>query len=417
MPGLSRRTFLTRSAIAGGAVAAGLPRVAVGQTPRALAKCVAMDSLNHGGDVEDLRVNGNLDRLRALGTRWVRLWIRWDKAQLFPPSLVPMSDLDGPANDLSVCGSGCGYGYIQAMDEQIALARAAGLNVILTTWHFPRWANGTAGMPADSAREDRGGPDTPVERLKPLEWRVPVGELGPRGYYGQWLGWLMDRYAIHGRGFTLEIANEPNRQLWPQQTPSPSADPFGPGLPLMAVLVTEMMETAQKLSAERGHRVGLVGPALCDRVAPDDRLFTSVRSLVPPVLTALEWLGFPASPSFAWSHHNYRDIEQGGALPGGTGDLARMLQGRWRGRGGPANPRIWVTEGGARVGSGEVRDLTDQAQLVADAWARASALPAVELFSNYLMYADPIANCGLCNEIAGGGVPRPVWDVFRGLPA
>ena len=101
MPGLSRRTFLTRSAIAGGAVAAGLPRVAVGQTPRALAKCVAMDSLNHGGDVEDLRVNGNLDRLRALGTRWVRLWIRWDKAQLFPPSLVPMSDLDGPANDLS----------------------------------------------------------------------------------------------------------------------------------------------------------------------------------------------------------------------------------------------------------------------------------------------------------------------------
>ena len=231
MPGLSRRTFLTRSAIAGGAVAAGLPRVAVGQTPRALAKCVAMDSLNHGGDVEDLRVNGNLDRLRALGTRWVRLWIRWDKAQLFPPSLVPMSDLDGPANDLPVCGSGCGYGYIQAIDEQIALARAAGLNVILTTWHFPRWANGTAGMPADSAREDRGGPDTPVERLKPLEWRVPVGELGPRGYYGQWLGWLMDRYAIHGRGFTLEIVNEPNRQLWPQQTPESQRGSLRPRAP------------------------------------------------------------------------------------------------------------------------------------------------------------------------------------------
>ena len=265
MPGLSRRAFLTRSAIAGGAVAGragrGWPPA---RAPRSrLAKCVAMDSLNHGGDVEDLRVNGNLDQLRALGTRWVRLWIRWDKAQLFPPALVPMSDLDGPANDLAVCGSGCGYGYIQAIDEQIALARAAGLNVILTTWNFPRWANGTAGVPADWAREDRGGPDTPVERLKPMEWRVPLGELGPPGYYGQWLGWLMDRYAIHGRGFTLEIVNEPNGQLWPQQTTERHAlIRSAPGQPLMAGLVTEMMETAQKLSAERGHRVGLAGPAL-----------------------------------------------------------------------------------------------------------------------------------------------------------
>ena len=58
-----------------------------------------------------------------------------------------------------------------------------------------------------------------------------------------------------------------------------------------------------------------------------------------------------------------------------------------------------MTEGGARLGSGEVRDLADQAELLADAWARMSALPAVELFSNYLMYADPIANCGLCDEI------------------
>ena len=152
-------------------------------------------------------------------------------------------------------------------------------------------------------------------------------------------------------------------------------------------------------------------------MAPDDRLFTSVRSLVPPVLKALELLGFPATPSFAWSHHNYWDIERGVALPGGAGDLARMLRGRWRGRGGPADPRIWMTEGGARLGSGEVRDLTDQAELLGDSWARASALPAVELFSNYLMYADPMADCGLCNEIASGGAPRPVWDVFKRFAA
>ena len=178
-----------------------------------------------------------------------------------------------------------------------------------------------------------------------------------------------------------------------------------------------MMETAQALSAERGHRIGLAGPALSDRQDPDGRLFTNVRSLVPAVLTALEWLGFPATPSFAWSHHNFWDIERGVALPGGAGDLARMLRGRWRGRGGPANPRIWMTEGGARLGSREVRDLTDQAQLVADTWARLSTLPSVELFSNYLMYADPAADCGLCHDIAGGGLPRPVWNVFQSFPA
>ena len=198
MPGLSRRTFLRRSAIATGAAAAGWPRVAAAESRGRLSKCVAMDSLNHGGDVEDLRVNGNLDKLRALGTRWVRLWIRWDKAQLYPPGLVPMTDLDGRANDAPGCGPGCGYRYIESIDEQIALARAAGLNVILTSWVFPRWANGTAGVPPDWARQDRGGPDTPLERLKPVEWRVPIGQLGPDGYYGQWLAWLMDRYAGHG---------------------------------------------------------------------------------------------------------------------------------------------------------------------------------------------------------------------------
>ena len=131
----------------------------------------------------------------------------------------------------------------------------------------------------------------------------------------------------------------------------------------------------------------------------DGRLFTSARSLVPPVLAALELFGFPATPSFAWTHHNYWDIERGVALPGGAGELARMLRGGWRGRGGPGDPRIWMTEGGARLGSGEVRDLADQAELLGDSWARASALPAVELFSNYLMYADPMADCGLCDEI------------------
>jgi hypothetical protein len=381
-----------------------------------LRKCVAMDSLNHGGDVEDLRFNGNLDKLLALGTPWVRIWIRWDKAQLFPPIFVPMTELDGPLNDLSVCGPGCGFRYIQAIDEQIALARAAGLNVILTTWFFPRWANGTADKPADWGREDRGAPTDPVERLKPMEWRIPVEQLGETGHYGRWLGWLIDRYRDYGRNLVLEIVNEPNGQLWPQQGPGPTADPYAPGEVTVGGNVAEMIATARALSADRGHPIGIAAPALSDRARPDDRLFTSLETAVPQTLSALERLGFPPTPSFVWSHHNYFDIERNISPPTRAELVRDHLHGTWRGRGGPGDPRVWLTEGGARLGSGEVRDLATQAALVAASWQRMTSAPGIEMFSNYLMYADPVANSGLYEPLATGGAPRPVWEVFRRLP-
>jgi hypothetical protein len=412
---LTRRALIQRSAAAALVGSAGWPAGAAAAA--GLGKCVAMDSLNHGGDVEDLRVNGNLEKLLALGTSWVRIWIRWDKVQLLPPAFVPMNDLDGPLNDAPECGPGCGFRYIQAIDEQIALARAAGLNVILTTWFFPRWANGTADKPPDWAREDRGTATDPVERLKPLGWRIPIGELGPESHYGRWLGWLIDRYAGHGRGLTLEIMNEPNGQLWPQQASGSAADPYGPGEVTVGAHVAEMIATAAGLSAARGHPIGLAAPALSDRARPNDRLFTSLETAVPQTLAALNELAFPPTPSLVWTHHNYSDIERNISSPTRAESVVELLRGRWRGRGGPGDPRVWLTEGGARLGSGDVSDLTAQALLVAAAWERMSAASGIELFSNYLMYADPVANSGLCEPIASGGAPRPVWEVFRRLPA
>ena len=411
--GLTRRAFVRRSAAATLlAATAGWPSGA--EAAAGLRKCVAMDSLNHGGDVEDLRVNGNLEKLLALGTRWVRIWIRWDKAQLYPPAFVPMTALDRPVHDAAICGPGCGYRYIQAMDEQIALARAVGLNVILTTWFFPRWANDTADKPADWAREDRGSPTTPPERLKPLEWRIPIGQLGTTGHYGRWLGWLMDRYAGYGPSLVLEIVNEPNGQLWPQQGPSPSADPYGPGELTIGAHVAEMIATARALSAERGHPIPLAAPALSDRARPNDRLFTALETAVPETLAVLDDLGFEPTPSFVWTHHNYWDIERDVSSATRAELVRELLRGRWRGRGGPADPRVWLTEGGARLGSGEVGDLSRQAELLAASWSRMSAAEGIEMFSNYLMYADPVANSGLCEA---DGTPRPVWDVFRGFPS
>jgi len=180
--------------------------------------------------------------------------------------------------------------------------------------------------------------------------------------------------------------------------------------------VAEMIATAGALSEARGHPIGIAAPALSDRARPDDRLFTTLETAVPHTLARLEQLGFPPTPSFVWSHHNYFDIERDISSPTRAEQVRELLRGSWRGRGGPGDPRVWLTEGGARLGSGEVNDLAAQAALVAASWQRMTAAPGIELFSNYLMYADPVANSGLCEPLAGGGAPRPVWSVFRGLP-
>jgi hypothetical protein len=382
-----------------------------------LRKCVVMGPINHGGDIEDLRFNGNLDKVRASGTRWVKLWIRWDKAQLFPPDRVPMSSLDTAANDAPGYGTGGGYRYIRAIDEQIALARTAGLKVILVTWLFPRWSNGTEGRPADWSRPDRGSASTPVANLKAMEQRVPVGQLGTAGYYGRWLGWLINRYRGHGQNFMLEIMNEPNLQMWPQQGPSPTADPYAQGSLVIDSYVAEMIDTARRLSAARGHPIRIGVGGMADSFGADSRTRTNFQTAVPRTLDRLAARGFPSTPSFVWAHHNYADIERN--LPSPTrAEMTRdMLRGRWYGSGGPADPRVWLTEGGARLGSSQATDLNKQAQLVKSAWDRMTAAGAIEMFPNYLMYENPYANSGLRYSLAVGGGPRPVWDVFRSFPA
>jgi hypothetical protein len=382
-----------------------------------LRKCVVMGPINHGGDIEDLRVNGNLDKVVATGARWVKLWIRWDKAQLFNPRRVPMTSLDTAANDAPGYGTGGGYRYIQAIDEQIALARSAGLNVILVTWLFPRWSNGTEGKPADWSRPDRGSASTPVANLKAMEQRIPIGQLGQKGYYGQWLGWLVNRYRGYGQNFMLEIMNEPNLQMWPQQGPSPTADPYVQGPLVIDSYVAEMIDTARRISAARGHPIPIGVGGMADSFGADSRSRTNFQTAVPRTLDRLAARAFPDTPSFVWTHHNYADIERNLPSPTRAEMTVGMLSGRWRGRGGQPGPRVWLTEGGARLGSSQATDLNAQAALVKSAWDRMVAATGVEMFPNYLMYENPYANSGLRYSLAVGGGPRPVWDVFSSFPA
>jgi Cellulase (glycosyl hydrolase family 5) len=382
-----------------------------------LRKALSMGSINHGGDYEDLNFHGNLGTVGLTGARWVRIWVRWDKAQLFPPSQLPLSRLDSTSNDLPGCGTGCGFRYIRAIDAQIAAARAAGLSVVLATWHFPRWSNGTVGLPADWGRQDRGSATTPVERLKPMEFRIPVGQLGTNGYYGRWIDWLIARYSRYQRNLALEVMNEPNHQLWPQQGPSTSADPYGPGPVVIDDYVAEMMETARAVSAARGDPVLLLGPGLSDRSGADSRLMTNFRTAVPETLDALDARGFETASHFVWSHHNYADVEHNIPTPTQADQARAYLVGRWRGLGGTVSPKVWLTEGGARLGQGLATDPAMQAELVRLNWERMSAAPGIEMWTNYLLYADATANSGLHEARLGSALARPVWSVFTSFPA
>jgi hypothetical protein len=405
-----RRCFILAltivAALAFAAPAASEPR---------LRKALSMGSINDGGDAADLTTLGNLDLVKQTGARWVRLWIRWDKAQLYAPALLPWSLVDSPANDAPFCGTGCGFRYIAAIDAQIAAARAAGLNVILVSWHFPRWANGTLGKPPEWAREDRGTAATPADRLKPMETRVPIDQLEPEGYYGQWIDWLVARYAHYGRAFALEIMNEPNLQMWPQQGPSPTADPFGPGRVVIGSYVAQMMNTAQTVAARRGNPILMAGPALSDHARSDSRLETNFLTAVPATLEALSPVGW--SDDFVWTHHNYTDVEQATRPPTRAALARSYLIGRWAGRGGPADPKVWLTEGGARLGSGDADDPARQAELVRRNWERMRASPGIEMWTNYLLFENPYADSGLREDRLSGGAPRPVWNTFAGFPA
>ena len=422
MPPITRSELARNSALAAGLVGTSgwlgfdcgneEQRAAAG-----LVKCVSMGSVDHGGDPEDLTAHGNLDLVLETGAPWVRIWIRWDKAQPLPPTRVPLSALCEPDNDLPGCGTGCGFRYVQSIDAQIAHARDAGLRVILATWQFPRWANGTEGVPDDWAREDRGWARTPVARLKAMEYRIPVGELGPDGHYGRWIDWLVGRYAEHGQELVLELMNEPNHQLWPQQGPSTTGDPFGPGPRVIDSYVAEMMSTARAVSEAHGDPLRLAGPALSDRDGSDNRLMTRFTTLTPEILSRLDSLRFPSTSSFVWTHHNYTDVESGTPSPTGVERLQDQLRGRWRGRGGRSAPRIWLTEGGARLGSGLVTDLDRQAALVRRNWRRMRALRGIEVWTNYLLYSHPTADSGLREARDSGGAPRPVWEVFGALRA
>lgn len=325
-------------------------------------------ALGPGGVGDDQRYPSNRRYIAETGCTWVRLWAEWPKLQPRegdPPDFAPL-------------------------DSEIAAARADGLNVMLTAWRYPRWANGTAALtPAEDARyeiADRLKPGADPARRKDLTFRAP-DDLDAGSPFGRWLAALGQRDVD-----AIEVVNEPNLQLWPQAG--------------VHDVVARMIATARQVISPGGPAV--VGPATSDRVG-GGRLGTDHLEFTRALIDAIE-----ARPD-AWSHHTYGDVEND------TGErlaaAGRLVRDRW-----PDMP-IQVTETGARLTAiARAERLRDdglvrrrQAELIARAYERLRASAAgdgVELVLQYLFITDMNYDSGLCEL---DGRPRPSYFAWAQL--
>lgn len=376
------------------------------------------------GSSQDLRYGSNRAWLRDTGTRWVRLWADW-------PSLEPApGQLD--------------TGRLQALDAQVAAARADGRKIMLTPYRFPTWANGTAAMTAEelaATMPDRRRADQADSSAKSLLFRVPE-DLSETGAYGRFLELLMRRYAK--KVDILEVCNEPNHQWWPQQAPSTTADPYASGTIVVHEAVARMFVTAQLIQSRINGAPILAGPG-CSDTTDGGRLRTPYHSFTERLLNRLAELGFRPGARFAYTHHNYTDVtyDQGAGstspdlaaqptrLTNRAADVRRRLVNRWAGwpSADAANPQVLLTEGGVTLANVRSRyGLTDpeevqrkQGELLQRNWNRMAPATGegagIAMVCQYLLHTDPNFDSGLCEAAEYGGARRTAYATWKALPS
>jgi len=357
------------------------------------------------------------DRFAQSRTPWIKLWADW-----------------------SVCEPRPGVFDFAALDADLTQARNRGLKAILACWRFPLWANGFDGRwntPRTSqfeatkydrmtrAQYDAGN----FSSFKAAEYRPP-GDLSPRSPWGRWIETLIVRY----RGWVdfLEICNEPGLQHWPQHRPSTSGDPWAadPGGEVAHVATASMFQTARTVRNRYGSTPILLGPASDDGLTTSTPpLRTGVDRFTDLLLGELALRRFKPGSKFAWSHHNYTDMERD--LSGAANRAAmvrRRLVGRWAGypAGSSADPQLTLTEGGVRwqkIASSSGVSLEPanyaffearQRDLIASTYARLTGGTAdgagIGMLTNYQMSTDPGFDTGLCYA---DGRPRAAYGWWR----
>lgn len=409
--------------------------------------------VDNPGTAWDYRYWNNPYHIANTGTTWVRFWARWPTLQP-DPNLMP----DHPSSPAKA--------KFDAFDAQVNQARADGKNVIIVSYQFPRWANGTShlayGSPEeiDFGHQDRmsstqyyawegaGRPwDTAGSyKRKDLEFRIP-SSLGTDSPWARWLGFLINRYRNYGDGrvVALEMCNEPNLQMWPLMLSSSTSSRWDNGENNSDCDVATMMQTAQTVASNYGWPCYLMGPGEAD-TTEHHRRRVPYNMFVDDLLNLLDQLAFKAHPMFLWSHHNYEDVlwdradnpanSLKGKSPNFTADVRRKLVNRWSGwpQDGVQknNPGIFITEGGVNIDTipsvygstmTDSQILSKQAELIQRTWNRHftdwNEGAGVAMLSNYMMYTTNVYNSGLREKVVNGveGAARPAYNTWKSLPS
>ncbi|MFN8132209.1 MAG: hypothetical protein U0R70_11740 [Solirubrobacteraceae bacterium] len=423
----TRRAFVAGAAGLGAAAAAGAWPRRLPAAPAGPPRCIVLGPAGvlypSDAAAQSQRYAANRRWILAgPADPWVRLWLPYDQlAPGGPAAAAP------PGTGVNAAAAP----VLAALDADVAAAKADGRRVILTVYSFPGWSNGTAHLrpgseeeiafaaPDRMAREDyeawaASGPSglrTPAlaAARAGLAFRMPADGFGPESDWAGFIRWAYGRYRP-GSGSgpnadALEICNEPNGQLWPQQSPPASADPrddaaWAPTALTAPDAAAEMLATATAIGAAFGHGLLLLGPATADASA-STRRYTAFDRFNAAVLEALGARGYAAHPRVVWTHHDYNDAED--PQPDlRTAAAAAQLEGRWRGARRRGRPAIWLTEGGVRLAA--AGGVLGQAHALAAIRERRAAVPAIGLASQYLYATAPSYDCGL---VGTDGAVRP----------
>lgn len=364
---------------------------------RRLQKCVALAPIDTSNDplvapASDVRREDVRSFLAAdpsgAGASWVRVWADWLDVQETGPSTLRIDLID-------------------ALAENIALARQSGKRVMLTTRSYPLWSNGMGDV-AETEASPGFDPNHPGwvatvgdrrraagTRLKLRRFRYPGDaaagarsiDVGPGSPWALWITFLAAyfnpvrdaalnipepyRSLLGGLQVrpdawidALEFVNEPNGpEMWPQRDAE--------GKLVAADVVAEMFRTVQGIQQGLGATPGpiFVGPATSDVLGVSNRMLTSVDDFTVAVLQHLRAIKVVPGKRFAWSHHNYTDITRACWRMPKDGKAPRTAKGRkhpktnrtqlvrqllqregWAGwpKGRAGDPRILLTEGGVQ---------------------------------------------------------------------
>jgi hypothetical protein len=373
--------------------------------------------LRYDGHPHDYGSWGNREFIRDSGTSWVKLWVSWHALQ---QNYEPRSREDAWF-DLNMAPGG--QAWLWRLDRQVRAAQDDGRGVMLAIYHaHPTWASGARTAARDPSRPPAHRVPGDLSTEGPWGWFVEYlcarynGRINPVGPHRPYPGErASSRLAATGNPLgaridALEICNEPNILLWPQD-----------GLP---GAVASMIRSAAVLS-ERHDGPIVLAPSTVDAPDPgevqdpgsrtDWRTFTSrllreLRSFRPPL-------------PVGWSHHNYRDTARGPSAQESRANalLGLLREERWPGWDG----RLWLTEGGVNLFPDQDGRTAqrEQARRITSNFEQMRKLPDVFMWTQHAIHDETGSDfkSGLRGEFRYGPDPgpapaRPALSAWARLP-